>query len=158
MCFGRQGHFDPLCREERPEAEEPIPAHHHPAHQGRRRTDRLDLYGNGWAARQRQNFHCDLPPGHAERNSRGLQNTRYLVQEEQGQAGRALRRNGCHRAVGRPTPGLCRRHGEAIAWFGGALVCAGEFRCSLGGDSPFCLGCRRQARHSRSPSGEERGL
>ena len=51
--------------------------------------------------------------------------------------GRALRRHGCHRAVGRPTPGLCRRHGEAIARLWSALLCAGELRCAPVGDSRF---------------------
>lgn len=31
---------------------------------------------------------------------------------------KANQRNGCRRTVERPTPGLCRRHREAIAWLG----------------------------------------
>lgn len=71
--------------------------------------------------------------------------------------GQALRRHGCHRVAGRATPGLCRRHGEAIARLWSALLCTGELRCSPVGDSPFCPGCRRQARHPRAPSCGERG-
>lgn len=70
--------------------------------------------------------------------------------------GRALRCHGRHLAAGRPTPGLCRRNGDAIARLWSSLLCAESLDAARLATAR-CPGCRRQARLPRALPCGERG-